>query len=113
MEDIPFYAFQYRLFLLTVYLIYFLNFIIISGLFPGAHKYLLQINSAMNVYISLFLIIRFNPFTHSIFTMLDKKIAFSAGLSILLTTSINTVISSKITLIFNNIITKIKLLLPF
>lgn len=103
MDDIPFYTFQYSLFLTTIYLIYFLNFIILFKLFPTAHKYLSQINSLLSIYISLFLIIRFNPFSHSIFTTLDKKIAFSAGLSILFTSSINTLLSPIITKTLSNI----------
>jgi hypothetical protein len=41
------------------------------------------------MYVSLFLIVRFNPFTRVRFNELDGKIAFSAGVFLLTTTAIN------------------------
>jgi hypothetical protein len=41
------------------------------------------------MYVSLFLIVRFNPFTRVSFNELDAKIAFSAGVFLITTTAIN------------------------
>lgn len=66
--------------------------IIISGL--GLSKispqFLEQLDYYIRVYICLFLMWRFHPFrSHYEFTDLDRKIAFSAGLFILTTTTLN------------------------
>jgi len=46
------------------------------------------------LYISLFLIYRFNPFRRVKFTGLDAKIAFSAGVFLLGTTAIDGIIKN-------------------
>ncbi len=46
------------------------------------------LNKFMTYYISLFLIIRFNPFSKNKFTDFDKKIAFTAGLFLITTTAL-------------------------
>jgi len=69
---------------------YFFYFVIYGGYialilsFLGVnkfhHKYVDDVNYYFNVYISLFLLLRFNPFRQNIiFTTLDRDIAFSAG----------------------------------
>jgi len=52
--------------------------------------YLYSLDYYIRIYICLFLIWRFNPFRkYYEFTELDRKIAFSAGLFILTTTTLN------------------------
>jgi hypothetical protein len=43
-------------------------------------------------FVALFLIIRFNPFTSIIMTKFDKQIAWSAGIFILLTSVVTTIV---------------------
>lgn len=43
----------------------------------------------VKIYISLFLLYRFNPFNKIVFNELDRKIAFSAGVFLITTTVIN------------------------
>jgi hypothetical protein len=51
--------------------------------------YLSIMNYYLKIYISLYLIYRFNPFNRVEFTMLDKKIVFTAALFIFTTTALN------------------------
>jgi hypothetical protein len=46
----------------------------------------------VKMYVSLFLLFRFNPFQKIKFNELDRKIAFSAGIFLVTTTVINTVV---------------------
>lgn len=73
-----------------------LYIIIILGLSTVAPKYLIQIQTLSKIYFSLFLIYRFNPFRNVEFTDLDGKIAFSAGLFLLMTTAVSTLITKGI-----------------
>ena len=92
---------QENLFDFTFIIIYFLYLLIALGLSATAPKYLSFLDYYVKIYVSLFLILRFNPFRHVKFTSLDKKIAFSAGVFILFaTTSINQTLISYINNIF-------------
>lgn len=51
-----------------------------------------QLDYYTKVYVSLFLLIRFNPFRKIEFNELDRKIAFSAGIFLITTTFINDII---------------------
>ena len=52
-------------------------------------------------YVSLFLLIRFNPFSNFKFTELDKKIAFTGGLFIISTTILNKSVLDYVTQVKN------------
>jgi hypothetical protein len=69
-----------------IYFTYFLYFAIALGISAAAPKYLDLVNYYTKIYVSIFLILRFNPFTRIKFTRLDKKIAFNAGIFVLLST---------------------------
>jgi hypothetical protein len=74
----------------VIILIYILIVISFFGLFTKASTYLNDANFYLRVYICLFLIWRFNPFRSiDVFTNLDRKIAFNAGIFILTTTILN------------------------
>jgi hypothetical protein len=77
---------------LVVYITWFLYIIIALGLSANAPEYLDDLQYYVKLYISLFLIYRFNPFRRVKFTGLDAKIAFSAGVFLLATTAINSVL---------------------
>ena len=67
-------------------IIYILYFGIAFGLSTQAPKWLSFFDFIIKVFISAFLIIRFNPYNHVHFSDLDQKIAFSAGFFVLATT---------------------------
>lgn len=99
------YNFQNSAFTLFVMVSYILYAISIIGLSRNAPKYIETLDSYVKIYVCLFLIYRFNPFRKTIeFTELDRKIAFSAGLFILTTTTINKIILTY----FTDIKTKIQ-----
>ena len=86
--------FQNRMYDLVVYITWFLYIIIALGLSANAPEYLDDLQYYVKLYISLFLIYRFNPFRRVKFTGLDAKIAFSAGVFLLATTAINSVLQN-------------------
>jgi len=91
--------FQLKVFTFTVYLSWILYLSIALGLYANAPEYLDTLHSFVKIYISLFLIYRFNPFRHVMFTELDTKIAFSSGLFLLGTTAINQILKNYISTI--------------
>ena len=87
---------QSNAFDIIVYLSWFLYIAIFLGLSSNAPEYLYILQTIVKIYVSLFLIYRFNPFRHVKFTQLDTKIAFSAGLFLLGTTALDTIFNSLI-----------------
>ena len=83
------YLLQKHGFSVVIYLTWFLYFAILLGLSANAPQYLDDLQYYVKMYVSLFLIVRFNPFTRVRFNELDGKIAFSAGVFLLTTTAIN------------------------
>jgi len=63
-------------------------FFIISliGVYSRAPEYLNTLNMIVKLYISIFLIIYFNPYSKHTFTEFDRSIVFKAGIFLLLTT---------------------------
>jgi hypothetical protein len=82
-------TFQERMYDIVFVITYLLYFIIAFGLDKRAPDYLNKLDNFIKIYISLFLIIRFNPFRDTKFTELDRKIVFSAAVFVLATTTIN------------------------
>jgi hypothetical protein len=78
------------------YFTIFLYIITFIGLSFNAPKYLLFLQEIMKIYISIILILRFNPYYKIDFNKntyeFDRKIAFSSGLFLLLTTGVTTYI---------------------
>ena len=83
---------QNKLFNIFIFISYLTYGFILLGFSTQKPEYLIYLDSIVQVYISLFLIIRFNPFREIVFTELDRKIAFSAGLFLFATTTINNII---------------------
>jgi hypothetical protein len=78
--------------------------IIISnlGISKLAPRFLEELDYYIRIYICLFLMWRFNPFRkHYEFTKLDRKIAFSAGLLIFTSTTLNQYVLKAETLVKN------------
>ena len=80
---------QERGFTIVIIITWILYIIIVLGISQNAPEYLDDLQYYVKIYISLFLIYRFNPFRRVEFTNLDTKIAFSAGVFLLATTAIN------------------------
>jgi len=86
------YAFQSQAFTFIMYLTWILYFIILLGLSAKAPQYLNDLQYYVKIYVSFFLILRFNPFRRTRFTELDASIAFSAGVFLLTTTAIDKIV---------------------
>lgn len=82
---------------IIIYITWFLYIVIALGLSANAPQYLEDMQYYVKMYVSLFLIYRFNPFRRVTFTGLDAKIAFSSGVFLLATTAINTGLQKYIT----------------
>jgi hypothetical protein len=96
--------FQEKMFNGFITLSYILIFVSFFGLSSSAPKYLDSLDYYVRIYICLFLLWRFNPFRKmDKFTDLDRKIAFSAGLFILTTTTLNQYLND----ITNKVLSKI------
>jgi hypothetical protein len=86
--------FQNKIYDIVVYVTWALYIAIALGLSANAPQYLDDLQYYVKMYVSLFLIYRFNPFRRVKFTGLDAKIAFSAGVFLLTTTAINTILTA-------------------
>ncbi len=81
--------FQETIFYIVIIVTWILYFAIWFRLIENAPKYLSDLDFYVKIYVSLFLLLRFNPFRKIKFTNLDKQIAFSAGVFLFSTTYIN------------------------
>jgi len=84
--------FQERLFYISVIVSYLLYGLTLFGLYKKAPNYLYTLNMAMRIYVSLFLIIRFNPYVKNDFTEFDRKITYTSGIFLLLTTTVTDIV---------------------
>lgn len=100
---------QERVFTFVIYFSYMLYFLTIFGLSRNAPEYLKYLQFFIQIYVCLFLIIRFNPFIKTKFTHLDKRVAFSAGLFIFTTSFINEILVRNIEKVKDNIQKKYKI----
>jgi hypothetical protein len=82
---------------------YILYIVIALGLSATAPTYLTDLLFYTKMYVSLFLIYRFNPLRFVKFTPLDAKIAFNAGIFLLFTTAINSVLVTYINFFKDNV----------
>jgi cytochrome c biogenesis protein CcdA len=82
-------SYQNTAFTIFIILSYVLYGLFAVGLSQNAPKYLDTLDYYVKIYISLFLLWRFNMFRKVEFTELDRKIAFSAGLFVFTTTALN------------------------
>ena len=93
-------TYQQRFFTLFIVINYLLYFVLLFGFSSRAPEYLNSLHIFISIYISVFLIIRFNPFRKVELYIsrekleLDKRIAFSAGIFLLSTVALNNVVSN-------------------
>ena len=100
---------QNRAFDIFIFVSWVLYFAILFGVSVNAPSYLDNVDYYAKLYVSLFLLYRFNVFRKITFTDLDRKIAFSAGVFLFATTALNQTltayldpIKSKISSILSN-----------
>jgi len=94
-----------EIFTYAIYLTYFFYIVIALGLSQTAPIYLQYLDSFIRNFVSLFLIIQFNPFNNiAEFTQFDRKMAFSAGVFTFATSSVNQLLMYS----FNKVKTTIK-----
>ena len=101
------FIYQEKIWDFVFYFSYFLYFLFVIGFANNAPEYLIPLNYYVQIYVSLFLLIRFNPFSNFKFTELDKKIAFTGGLFIISTTILNKSVLDYVTEVKNLIQGKI------
>lgn len=85
---------QHRVFDTLLLIMYILYAVIALGLSANAPEYLSMLEYFIKIYISVFLIYRFNPFRQVTFTDLDVKIAFNAGWFLLTTTVVGSILQT-------------------
>ena len=73
----------------ALYLSYFLYIIAYLQIGYYNPKYLDMLQLYMKYYVTLFLLIRFNPFTNNTFNEFDRKVVFSSAIFLLTTTTFN------------------------
>ena len=62
------------------------------GVFLFNPTYINALDTVTKLFVAIFLIIRFNPFTNVLMTKFDKQIALSAGIFLLLTSTLTATI---------------------
>jgi hypothetical protein len=78
-----------ELFLYALYISYILYIIVLFGVGGYAPRYLNYVRDFLKYYVGILLVILYNPLTHKKgnFEEFDRKLVFSAGLFILLSTT--------------------------
>jgi len=76
----------FNLFIAISYIVYFVSLV---GIKTRAPEYLSNLDSYVKIYVSIFLLWRFNMFRRVQFTELDRKIVFSSAIFLLSTTALN------------------------
>ena len=78
-----------HLYILTLYASYILFFAALFGVWSYAPKYLDTVESWLQLYVGMFLVLRFNPFWgKKTFDSFDRRIVFSSALFLLASSSL-------------------------
>ena len=79
-----------KIYYTLLYLFYVIYLLVVLNLayFQNVTMYLPLIQSALKYFVILFLMFRFNPYSHEKFTDFDKKIVFSSSFFLLSTTTV-------------------------
>ena len=89
---------HHKLFIYGLYLSYLLFFIAFTGIVTLSPSYLSSLETWIKYYVCFIILIRFNPFIAEKHlknnTDFDRRIAFSAGLFLLLSTSLVDIVQS-------------------
>jgi hypothetical protein len=84
--------FQSILFTIFVVISYVSYILFAFGISTNTQKYLNDLDYYVKIYVSLFLIWRFNMFRKINFNEFDKRIAFTSGIFIFTTTALNQIL---------------------
>ena len=89
------YKTQYRIFNWAIIAIYVLTIAAMLGISSTAPEYLNILRAGIQIYVGLFLIYRFHPFRtgKNNFSELDRKVAYTAGAFITMTTILGTTLN--------------------
>ena len=91
----------------AVYVSYILYIITFMGIFKNSPEYLTVLDNIIKYYVCIVLLIRFNPFIKNIKIdnklEFDRKIAFSAGIFLLFTTTVSTIAQQFFSMEFNKL----------
>lgn len=91
---------HHRLYFNIYHLSHIIYFITLFGIITINPQYLVVLETIIKYYISIFLILRFNPWTYKYINKeegeFDRHVAFTAGFFLLLTTAINNIIHNYI-----------------
>ena len=79
-------ALQNTIFDYVTIITYILYFVVAFGLSTNAPEHLATLQYWIKVYVSIFLIFRFNPFRKVEFNEFDRRVSFSAGFFLFTTT---------------------------
>ena len=77
---------QDRVLNIAIVVTYVLYIVIVMGVSKTAPKYLEWLQTGMKIYISMFLVWRFNGWRKVKYTYLDRRIAFNAGILLIVVT---------------------------
>jgi len=80
---------QFYTFATIIVTLYILNGVLLIGFFPNAKKYIEDIDFYLKIYISLYIIYRFNRFRKVVFSELDRMVIFTSGIFLFATTIIH------------------------
>jgi hypothetical protein len=96
--------YEYIFFIFIIATLYMLYAVVIFSNKTEYNAYIDTIHYYLNIYVSIYLIFRFNPFTKIEFTRLDKKVCFTSGLIVFTTTQISKILIQYATVLKNKII---------
>ena len=95
------YKWYQQIYLYSIYISFLLFGLTLTGIAEIAPVYSLNLQLFLRYYVCIFLILRFNPYTDNtriskIDALIDRKVAFTSGIFLLLSTSIIDIISKYI-----------------
>ena len=95
---------QERLFDIFVIIMYTTFILLLFGITIIKPEYLKGLSNIVNIYVALFLVYKFNRFrTNIVFTYMDRKVVFTAGLFILVSSSITKLVEFYLKKFKNNV----------
>lgn len=97
-----------KLFIYGLYSSYVLFIIVLLGLSTTAPKYLSSLEKFLKLYVSLFLLWRFNPLRKKPFRKFDRRVVFSCALFLLMTTLLTDAVMTYMQLFRGKIVNLIK-----
>uniref|UniRef100_A0A6C0CGV7 Uncharacterized protein n=1 Tax=viral metagenome TaxID=1070528 RepID=A0A6C0CGV7_9ZZZZ len=92
-----------RTFDVTIIILHVAYVAVVVGLLDRKPEYLINVDFWLKVFMAVFLIVRFNPFTSVKFTEFDRKVVFGTGLFLFTVTIVNNYLQTYIESLKKNI----------